>query len=165
MYQLSKEVFNVYGWKIQYVREQKRLAAEAGLDIYKSALERLYGDGFRIEQAGSMYMAKLIECLYHERELLNKYYRRLSYQGYWDLKDIYNPHYYQLGDSNEVQEEIRKSIIDSSCEKDDADLNELIYDLSDREIIQYNYLYKDDMEHAAKNAISYKKLLPDYYKH
>lgn len=163
MSQLSNPIKNLYGYSVQYVKEEKEYSKKSGIDIYQSALNRLYDDLFVIEQDGSKYLAKLIEALYHERALLLQFARDPSFARYWDLKDINNPHYIELGDAQQIIDEMRKSIIDSRCEKNDADLNELIYDLADREIIKYNYLYKDDEEHAAKNAISYKKLLPGYY--
>lgn len=164
MQSINQRIYSLYGYRVEYVHKQKRLAKEKGLDIYQSALERLYDDGFKIEQDGSIYIAKLIEDLYHERELLKKYSKRPSYLGYWDLKDIHNPHYYPLGDAREIQEEMRKSIISSSCEQNDADINELIYDLSDREIIKHNYLYQDDPRLQAQFAPSYCKSLRQYYK-
>ena len=155
----NKLAYKLYGYRIQHARKQKELAMQQGIDIYKSALERLNGDGFIIEEKGSQYIAKLIECLYLERELLKKYANRPSYEGYWDLNDPQNPHYYQLGDAKEIQEEMRKSIINSSCEDNDADFNELIYDLSDLEIFRNNYYRQDDPEYHGSKAISYIRIL------
>lgn len=162
MKQLNKRLYDAYGWKVQYVRKQKKLAKKQKLDIYKSALIRLKEDGFKIKQKGSKYIAKLIEALYHERELLKLYSKRASFEGYWNLKDIYNPHYFELGDGKEIIDAMRKSII-NSYEKDDCDLNELIYFFADKEILVRNYLYQDDPRYSAKNAMSYKKELKKYY--
>ena len=154
---LLKECGQLY--RIKHTRRQKAIAKHAGIDIYKSALRRLEGDGFDIEEPGSKYIARLIEALYHERELLEKYGKRDSYKGYWDLKDINNPHYEGLGDAKEIQKEMRESIIHSPYEDNDADINELIYDLADLEIKHYDYYRSDKPDHKIDNAISYKKNL------
>lgn len=136
------------------VRKSMIQSKKKHIDIYRSALDRLQGDAFIIKEAGSQYIAKLIYQLYHERKLLEKYHDRPSYQGYWDLSDINNPHYYRLGDSIQILKAIRESIIHSCCEEDDADINELIYDLSDLEISRHN---EDKREYD--DRISYKKIL------
>ena len=140
--------------RIESVKKSQRLSERNGIDIYRSALLRLEGDCFNIEEIGSQDIAKIIYRLYHERWLLEKYYKRPSYEGYWDLSDPKNPHYKSLGSGKRIIGEMRESIINSSCEEDNADLNELLYDLCDLEIRKYN---EDNRE--PEERISYKKLL------
>lgn len=148
--------------RIDAVKKSQALSKRNNIDIYRSAIYRLDGDGFNISEIGSQNIARLIYRLYHERWLLEKYYKRASYQGYWDLSDINNPHYkslsdrkkLSLGNGERIIEGIRESIIHSQCEADDVDLNELIYDLCDIEIRRHN---EDDRERD--ESISYKKLL------
>jgi hypothetical protein len=148
--------------RIQAVKKSQALSEKNGIDIYGSAIYRLYCDGFNIDEMGSKNIARLIYMLYHERWLLEKYYKRASYRGYWNLSDINNPHYKSLSDGKKIHlgngekilDNIRKSIIHSQCEEDDADINELIYDLCDIEIRMHN---EDDRERG--ESISYKKLL------
>ena len=140
--------------RIIAMRKSMNLSKENGLNIYKNALRRLDNDGFNIDNKGSQYIADLINLFYHERKLLEKYYKRPSYQGYWDLSDIKNPHYINIGNGKFVISEMRNEIIKSPYEDDDADLNELIYDLTDIEIARCN---EDNRRYDEQ--ISYKKLL------
>ena len=144
MYQSKDEIYR-NGARLIHVIKQKRLSKKSGISIYESALSRLEHDGFNIEQKGSRYIAQLIEALYFERELLKKYYKRPSYEGYWNLNDINNPHYSELGDPKEILNEIRKSIIASCYEDDDADIQDLIYEFADMEIAHREY-YRNDEE-------------------
>ena len=157
MSQMNKKLYYAYAWKVNEAEKQKQISEQNGIYIYKSALDRLWGDGFNLDDKGSKYIAKLIEALYHEKELLRRFYKRESFREYWDLKDKYNPHYFLLGDSDKIIGEMRESIIKSPYEKDDADLNELIYDLSDLEIMRYE-------GRRDGQFLGYKKLLKGLYK-
>ena len=142
--------------RIEAMRKSMNKSKQKGIDIYRSALNRLDGDGFHIEDRGSQDIARLINQLYHERLLLEKYYKRPSYIGYWDLSDISNPHYSMINDmsNRKIMDNIREAIIHSYLEEDDADINDLIYELTDNEISLYN---EDDRPYSER--ISYKKLL------
>lgn len=154
MSNLEKQQYYFRQHRIEAVKKSQRLSEKNKIDIYRSALFRLEGDCFNIEEIGSQDIAKLIYRLYHERWLLEKYYKRPSYEGYWDLSNPKNPHYKSLGSGKKIMDEMRSSIINSLCEDDNADINELIYDLCDLEISKYNEDNKDYEE-----RISYKKLL------
>jgi hypothetical protein len=156
-----KDIYYGYVFRQEVVDKQIEESKEKGLDIFESALIRLEGDGFDIEEEGTMCLARLIEMLYHERELLQKYHARESYKGYWDLNDKSNSHYYRVGngDSERIISEIRRSIWHSSCEDNRVDLNELAYDLADKEIAYYEYYQQDDPEKSMDKAISYIKIL------
>lgn len=158
MSQFNKNLFYAYAWKVNEAEKQRKISEQNGIYIYRSALDRLDNDGFNLDELGSQYIAKLIEALYHERELLRRFYKRESFREYWDLKDIYNPHYFLLGDSKLIMDEMKGSIIRSSCEKDDADLNELVYDLTDLEIQRYEGRQQEGP------ILGYKHLLKGQYR-
>lgn len=153
----NKELFYAYAWKVNEAEKQKQISEQNGIYIFKSALDRLDNDGFNLEEKGSEYIAKLVEALYHERELLRRFSKRKSFREYWDLKDKYNPHYFLLGDSEMIMGEMRKSIIKSPYEKDDTDLNELIFDLTDLEITRYEGRQDGPI-------LGYKQLLKGLYR-
>lgn len=156
----KQQVFDMEAFIKAEVEKQRQISKQGKIDVYRSALNRLWYDGFYADQAGTIYIAKLIDVLYHERELLKRFYKRPSFKGYWNLNDKSNPHYFLLGDSEKVISSMRKSIVLSQYEEDDTDICELVYDLTDREMAR-NLLYHG----ASKEDVpSYKLLLKGQYK-
>jgi len=150
---LKQEIF-AERHRLYAVQQSIIISEKKGIDIYRSALDRLRYDGFNLEELGTEYIAKLIFLLYHERSLLEMYYKRPGYQGYWDLSNDMNSHYKLLGNTKNKINNIRLAIEHSTCEENDADINELIYDLTDLEIRRYC-----EDSRPRDEQTSYKKLL------
>ncbi len=160
----KKDMPLVFQFVSKDVENNRKKSEENGIFIFKDALDFLEIDGFDITQKGTEYIAKFIDVLYHEKELLLLCFNRRGeidgfWKDFWNLNDRNNPHYTLYGDSNIIIPEMRKSIKSSLYESDDTNLNELIYQITDTQIDRRGYFSKELPGHEYAHNVSYRKIL------
>ena len=147
--QLSREKF-LEGQKIHQQREVERMfyqrryeeskksmeeTDKIKLSINNIALDLLEELGFERIASGTLYLADVIETLYHERKVYN------GENKFFDFNDKNNNHYsftneyYECGLKNlheQINEAIKKSYVS------DSSLNDIIYSIANDVISQYD---------------------------
>ena len=160
----KKDIPSVFEFVKNDVEKNRKKSEEHGIFIYKDVLDFLSIDGFDISQMGTKYIAKFVDVLYHEKELLLLCYNRRGeidgfWKDFWNLNDKNNPHYSLYGESSIIIPKMRESIVSSSFEEDDTNINEFIYGLTDTQIARRGYFPKELPGHEYAHSVSYSKIL------
>lgn len=131
----KKQIREFYRLRYETASKSLKETESDKISISKIALELLEELGFNIKQSGTIYLADIIEELYHERKIYDKD------NSYFDLNDRKNNHYvfvkeyYECG-LKTLSERIDESI--STSYVSDMPINNILYGVTNDIIDQYN---------------------------
>ena len=133
--------------RVLAVRKAIQLSKDKKINVSKEAVRVINNAGFNPTLDGSIYLSQIIYQLYHERFLLEKYYKRDAYNDYWNFNNPDNEHYQRLGDGDYIHDEILLTYsygprlqkdygewdykLANYIDKKDLDLNGITYRLAD----------------------------------
>ena len=131
----QKQIREFYHLRYETASNSLKETESKRISICNIALELLEELGFDIKQSGTIYLADIIEELYHERRMYDKE------NPYFDLNDRKNNHYvfvkdyYECGLST-LLERIDESI--STSYVSDMPINNILYGVTNDIIDQYD---------------------------